>query len=508
VPTLPARSIVLTFDDAVKSHRTFVGPLLKELGFRASFFVTHAWMQDRANFMTWEDIGELHAMGFEIGNHTWTHAGMSQPRSAARLDGELSLVERELARVKVPRPESFAWPGNGFGPEALAVLRARGYKLARRGGMPEVEYGRATVGPLYDPARRHALLIPTTADAYPNWRFEHFQSVMARAPEGKAVVLQFHGVPDVSHPWVHTEPELFRRCMQYLKDQGFRTMALRDLQPYAGEPQDPLLTHRHPIVPVEKLRWPAEVEAARQNPGFWLSVMRRHGYNPLEIEQVMGNKPPGSMPPPAGGALLPYPGGRHPRVGFLDGAVGPMRGTKASLFLPWDPESYLVIDVPEAIIASSGIIFLAHTHIPTVWDAQNKVIDNVDWTVRPDGSLESSWELPDKTAFGAGIKSTPDGADMELWLRNGTSQPLTRMRAQVCIMLKGARGFDQQTNDNKDLTKTEASVRSGGRTIRVEWEPVNRVWANPPCPCMHSDPALPDCSPGETVRARGRIRWS
>jgi hypothetical protein len=33
--------------------------------------------------------------------------------------------------------------------------------------------------------------------------------------------------------------------------------------------------------------------------------------------------------------VLPYPGGRHPRVGFLDGAIDPQRGTKASVFAPW-----------------------------------------------------------------------------------------------------------------------------------------------------------------------------
>jgi peptidoglycan/xylan/chitin deacetylase (PgdA/CDA1 family) len=42
-----AKVVVLTFDDAVKSHRTFVAPLLKELGFGATFFVTHRWMADR-----------------------------------------------------------------------------------------------------------------------------------------------------------------------------------------------------------------------------------------------------------------------------------------------------------------------------------------------------------------------------------------------------------------------------------------------------------------------------
>src|SRR5579884_1381592 len=70
---IPDRAILLSFDDAVKSHRTFVAPLLRKLGFRATFFVTHLWMGDTANFMSWREIAELHQMGFEIGNHAWTH---------------------------------------------------------------------------------------------------------------------------------------------------------------------------------------------------------------------------------------------------------------------------------------------------------------------------------------------------------------------------------------------------------------------------------------------------
>ncbi|MCX7428002.1 MAG: hypothetical protein NTW96_20530 [Planctomycetia bacterium] len=34
--------------------------------------------------------------------------------------------------------------------------------------------------------------------------------------------------------------------------------------------------------------------------------------------------------------VLPYPGGRHPRIGFLDGAIRPRRETKISVFTPWD----------------------------------------------------------------------------------------------------------------------------------------------------------------------------
>ena len=113
---VPDKLVVLTFDDAVKSHRTFVAPLLKELGFQATFFVTHRWMGDTTNFMTWQDIAEIDEMGFEIGNHSWTHSDFSMPKNAARLAGELSLVDRELnaTKPKVPRPQSFGYCGNSF----------------------------------------------------------------------------------------------------------------------------------------------------------------------------------------------------------------------------------------------------------------------------------------------------------------------------------------------------------------------------------------------------------
>ena len=69
--------------------------------------------------MNWRDIAEIHEMGFEIGNHSWTHADFSVPKNAARLAGELALVENELKKVRVPKPVSFAYSGNFFGPEAV-----------------------------------------------------------------------------------------------------------------------------------------------------------------------------------------------------------------------------------------------------------------------------------------------------------------------------------------------------------------------------------------------------
>jgi peptidoglycan/xylan/chitin deacetylase (PgdA/CDA1 family) len=498
---IPDRLVVLTFDDAVKSHRAFVAPLLKEFGFRATFFVSHLWMNHTEHFMSWRDIAEIHEMGFEIGNHTWTHADFSVPRIAARLAGELALVENELGNVGVPRPISFAWPGNMFGPEALRILQSRGYRLARRGLSPEREYGKIAVGPVFDPAQHHPLLIPTTGDGYPDWTFDHFRKVVSAGGPGKAVVLQFHGVPDIAHPWVHTPPEMFRRYMQYLKDEGFRTAALRDLAPYLPDPpDDPLLQTRFRGKPVPAV----EVEATRRDAAYWRANLDRHRYAPAEIGDALPEPPPAPVAGPLSD-LLPYPGlARHPRIGFLDGAIDPKRGTKASVFLPWDPSSYVVVDLPEAIFSNLGLLFLAHTHIPTIWDARNVVIDNVDWIREPDGSLRSAWRLPNGVEFGAMARY--DGSlRMELWLTNGTSEPLTGLRTQVCVMLKGAAGFDKQTNDNKTFRQTVAGVSHGNRRILTEWERCGRTWGNPDCPCLHSDPVLPDCPPGETVRVRGKL---
>ena len=40
VKPIPDGLIVLTFDDGVKSHVTFVAPLLKKFGFGATFYIT------------------------------------------------------------------------------------------------------------------------------------------------------------------------------------------------------------------------------------------------------------------------------------------------------------------------------------------------------------------------------------------------------------------------------------------------------------------------------------
>ncbi|HYT60852.1 MAG TPA: hypothetical protein VEL06_11815, partial [Haliangiales bacterium] len=89
---------------------------------------------------------------------------------------------------------------------------------------------------------------------------------------------------------------------------------------------------------------------------FWLeNMVWYHRFTVAEIRAATGlsdsemkaalasfniradNKP--NRAPNAPLLVLPYPGGRHPRIGFLDGAIDPQRETKVSVFTPWDDDS-------------------------------------------------------------------------------------------------------------------------------------------------------------------------
>ena len=222
---------------------------------------------------------------------------------------------------------------------------------------------------------------------------------------------------------------------------------------------------------------------------------------------VPGKRPPRAAEGPL--LVLPYPGGRHPRTGFRDGAIRPQRDTKVSVFAPWDVDSFVVADVPEAVWSNLGLTYLAHTHVPTVWSQRGIELERQEWTRNDDGTLEMSRTLPNGIAFGTRVMPGRDAVRMEMWLTNGTAEPLSDLRVQQCAMLRGAAGFEEQTNDNKVFRGEYACCRdpSGSRWIIAAWTPGHRAWGNAPCPCLHSDPRFPDCPAGETRRLRGWLSF-
>lgn len=234
---IPDGLICLTFDDGVKSQYEYVAPILEEIGYGATFYISEGlrFLEDKTRYMTWEEIADLDRRGFEIGNHTRAHKNVTQQTPEELLE-DIKHIDQLCADFGITKPTTFCYPGYSNGPEAVDVLRSHGFAFARRGTSPEIEYEReGGRGPAYDPDIHDPLLIPTTGAAGPQYNMDDFKWSVDQARDGKVCVLTLHGVPDLDHPWVHTDPALFDQYIQHMKDNGHTVIALRDLRTYLGK---------------------------------------------------------------------------------------------------------------------------------------------------------------------------------------------------------------------------------------------------------------------------------
>ncbi len=234
---IPDKLVVLTFDDGCKSQATFVAPLLKAYGFGATFYITEGlnFLTNKEAYMTWEEVRGLHDAGFEIGNHTRHHRNVAQ-QSAVELEADLVHIDNRCEAYGIPQPKTFCYPGYRHSEAAVEVVAEHGFHFARRGVAPEFVYdGEGGRGPAYNPVLHHPLLVPTTGAAGPNWDFDDFTWALDQAVDGNIAVLTFHGVPDIEHPWVHTEPEQFEVYMAYLAENDYSVIALQDLAGYVDQ---------------------------------------------------------------------------------------------------------------------------------------------------------------------------------------------------------------------------------------------------------------------------------
>lgn len=87
---IPSRTIVITLDDGYRDNLLFAASILKKYDIPATFFVTSGFINTERVFpwdedcktphplMTWDEVRQLHRMGFEIGAHTVNHANLGE----------------------------------------------------------------------------------------------------------------------------------------------------------------------------------------------------------------------------------------------------------------------------------------------------------------------------------------------------------------------------------------------------------------------------------------------
>ena len=137
---LPARPVVLTFDDGYADFYTSALPALQRHGFTATLYVatafvggTSRWLQHMGEGMrpmlTWEQLAEISASGIECAAHTHTHRPLDMlPPSVARdeIVRSKELLEEHLGQ----QVSSFAYPYGYYSARVWQIVRAAGYASA------------------------------------------------------------------------------------------------------------------------------------------------------------------------------------------------------------------------------------------------------------------------------------------------------------------------------------------------------------------------------------------
>jgi peptidoglycan/xylan/chitin deacetylase (PgdA/CDA1 family) len=133
---LPPKSVLLAFDDGYRSFRQYAQPILKELGFSATLFVYTDYIGGGRNALSWTDLRELTAEGFDIQAHSRSHADLRRGASETpeqherRMQAELG-QPRAALRQNLGRPSDMVAFPYGYWDEALLEqVRRNGYVAA------------------------------------------------------------------------------------------------------------------------------------------------------------------------------------------------------------------------------------------------------------------------------------------------------------------------------------------------------------------------------------------
>ncbi len=136
---VPAKSVVITFDDGFRDFYTRAMPILQAHGFSATMFVVSSFMGTRIErfvereFMTWGEVREVESLGIQIGSHTVSHPQLHQVslKDAQReLFESKQMIQDQLGKAITSFSYPYAFPeqDDAFKAELRQGLVSAGYE--------------------------------------------------------------------------------------------------------------------------------------------------------------------------------------------------------------------------------------------------------------------------------------------------------------------------------------------------------------------------------------------
>jgi len=124
--------VVLTFDDANRSWQSFLQPLLKQYGYRATFNVYQSAVGTNDNlFINESDMVSLYADGHEFSSHNITNTAYTVATAADYIDEFKKCRDWLRSLGYTERLDFHAWVQGLYNMDAATALRAEGVRFAR-----------------------------------------------------------------------------------------------------------------------------------------------------------------------------------------------------------------------------------------------------------------------------------------------------------------------------------------------------------------------------------------
>ncbi len=136
---LPAKPVVLTFDDGFENNYQYALPILKAEGFTGTFFIITG-LVGHNEYMDWGQVAELSKAGMEIGSHTINHPDLAKSLPVLR-DRELVQSKQTLEEKLGVTVDTLSYPGGAYNDDVAASARKIGYGVAVTTQYGATQYG-------------------------------------------------------------------------------------------------------------------------------------------------------------------------------------------------------------------------------------------------------------------------------------------------------------------------------------------------------------------------------
>jgi len=125
---LPAKPVILTFDDGYRDLYTTAYPVLRAHNFKAVAYLVSGFL-GAPNNVTRQQVLDMDAHGIQIGAHTYSHVDLTKTANG-ELTRQLGDSRSDLEHLGGHQVDEFCYPSGRFENRVMAAGQAAGYQTA------------------------------------------------------------------------------------------------------------------------------------------------------------------------------------------------------------------------------------------------------------------------------------------------------------------------------------------------------------------------------------------